>query len=330
MLAVALTVLFLSRQQWVRVGKAMIGRGRTDADRFLRAAGWMLTAGCAGMYVWLLWARVPPAWAAVFVLIGFMVSLLVARIVAETGMPFVRITGLNPHYFMGMLPAGWMTAAVIYMAGFISIVFQLGSRVSATVMACHAAGLDKQATPRQRLRIGYLMIAVLVIGLVVCGAIHLHMSYRHSGTLAGSSPLCAWGSGRMEGPQNMIKAWARDSWTGAGYNRVGHFCFGVGLASVLQWACLAIPKWPLHPIGLLLVGHFYGQTAWASVLIGWSAKMLLLRFGGATAYRRCRPLFMGLVLGEIFAAITWTLVPVILILLGHDPADVGHIPLLPT
>ncbi len=34
-----------------------------------------------------------------------------------------------------------------------------------------------------------------------------------------------------------------------------------------------------------------------------------------------RPLFLGLILGEVFAVIIWSMVPVVLMLTGSDPAQ---------
>ena len=95
------------------------------------------------------------------------------------------------------------------------------------------------------------------------------------------------------------------------YNQVGHIAFGAALAGVLEWACLTMPTWPLHPIGLLMVVTFYSGAAWASVFLGWLIKVLLVRYGGARLYRAARPFFLGLIMGEVFAAIFWCLVPVV-------------------
>lgn len=330
MIAISLGILYLSRRHWRRVGGLLFRRVTTDADRLLKVAGWMLLAGAAGMFIWLMWAGVTAGWALIFVVIGFMVSLLIARIVAETGMPFVRITGLDPHYFMVMLPAGWLTGAAVYMAGFISLIFQFGSRVSAAVMVSQAAGLDEEASARHQLRLGYLMIAILVVGLVVCGAIHLHMGYSFDSSIDRvDRPVSQWGANRMHDAQNHLMNWSSDWWPGKEH-RLTSLGVGIGLAGALQIACMMIPKWPLHPIGMLLVGHFYGNMAWASILIGWTLKVLIINLGGAVAFRRSRPLFLGLIIGHVVSAVIWTLVPVILMLLGHDPSNVGHIPLFPT
>lgn len=329
MIVVSLMVLYLSRRHWPRVARAMLARATSDADRLLQMSGWMLTAGAAGMMGWLVWTGVPAPLAILFVFIGFVVSLLISRIVAETGLPFVRVTGMSPFYFMAMMPAGWLSGAAIYMAGFIDMLFPLGSRVSAAVFVSHAAGLDERASARFQLRLGYLMIAVLSIGLVVCGAVHLHMGYTQPHTLDGTyQPINVFGRGQMDGPQNSLLRWSQGSWP-MPVHRLGHLGFGMALTLGLQLASMSYPGWPLHPIGMLMVGHFYGQLAWASVLIGWAVKVVLIHFGGAAAFRRARPLFLGIILGEVFSAILWTLVPVVLLWMGHDPSTVGHIPILP-
>lgn len=329
MIAVSLMVLYISRRHWLQVGRMMFSRVGSDGDRLLRASGWMVAAGVIGMFAWLTWAGVPPIWSILFVFIGFMVSLLIARIVAETGMPFIRITGMNASYFMAMLPAGWVAGAAIYMAGFISLIFQLGSRVSAAVMVTHAASVDPKATPKYQLRIGYMMIGILAVGLVVCGAVHLFMGYTFDVTMDGTySPINAWGSGTLRGSQNQLVRWFNDSWITPSH-RMGNLAVGIVLAGAMQIGCMTSARFPIHPIGMLLVGHFYGQMAWASVMFGWAIKTLFVYYGGATAFRAAKPLFLGLIMGEVFSAVIWTVVPVVLLLFGHDPADVGHIPLLP-
>ena len=83
------------------------------------------------------------------------------------------------------------------------------------------------------------------------------------------------------------------------------------MAWLLWLLRLSVPQWPLHPVGLLMVGTFYGSRAWVSVLIGRLLKVLILRYGGARLYRKSRPLFIGLIMGEIFAAVFWSIEPAI-------------------
>ena len=92
---------------------------------------------------------------------------------------------------------------------------------------------------------------------------------------------------------------------------VGLLVGGAALAGVLQWLCLAVPGWPLHPIGLLIVNTWCANCVWASFLIGWLAKAAVIRYGGARLYRAAGPLFIGMIIGEVLAAVFWGLEPVI-------------------
>ena len=47
---------------------------------------------------------------------------------------------------------------------------------------------------------------------------------------------------------------------------------------------------------------------WWSYLIGWALKSLVMRYGSRDAYRRARPFFLGLILGEYTTALAWVVV----------------------
>ena len=114
----------------------------------------------------------------------------------------------------------------------------------------------------------------------------------------------------------MLQAKKDEKWDMPVYSRHGHIAFGAGLAAGLQWACLRMPKWPLHPVGLLLVFTYYGEQLWISVLIGWLLRSAFVFFGGARLYTAVRPIFLGLILGEVFAVVFWFFIPIILRMLG--------------
>ena len=113
------------------------------------------------------------------------------------------------------------------------------------------------------------------------------------------------------------------------YSRPTHIVIGLVMGVALHLLCLVSPHWPIHPVGLLMANTWYIGMMWGSVLLGWSLKMVTLTYGGARTYRMLRPVFLGLILGEVFSAIVWAVVPVVLIAMGGYPADVGHIVVLP-
>ena len=63
--------------------------------------------------------------------------------------------------------------------------------------------------------------------------------------------------------------------------------------------------WPVSPVGYLMGTSTSFQAIWFSVLLGWAASALIRRFSGLHGYRRLRPFFLGLVLGEFVTAGVW-------------------------
>lgn len=316
LLALTVAVLWLGRAHWAHVARCMVGRVADAEDRRNRASGWLFAAGCVGMFAWIVWIGVPPLWALFFVAFGFATSLIITRIVAETGMPFIRLDGGYQMTLVRIAPFHWLDPVTLWFSYIMAVLFQIASRVSCATLAIHALGLDECNTPQRQTRLAYVLLVLLTMGLVICGAVHVHMNYHFSMTLNGAEqPLSPWGCDRFDLASNAAAEWMTGRLAYDPFNMTGHILFGAGLASVLQWACLLTPRWPLHPVGLLMVNTFYSNNAWVSVFIGWLLKVLILRYGGVRVYRAARPAFLGLIMGEVFAAVVWCIEPAIRVML---------------
>ena len=66
--------------------------------------------------------------------------------------------------------------------------------------------------------------------------------------------------------------------------------------------------WPLHPVGFPVSMGWVMDVIWFSVFLAWTAKVIVLRFGGPAMYGRSKPLFLGLALGQIVAGGLWLVV----------------------
>lgn len=329
MLVLTGVILWLGRARWMQIGRALCPRPKGADGVRDRRAGLMFIAGMLGMLLWFVWAGAQLLWAAAFVLIGFMVCLLITRLVAETGIPFMRIYDCDPVMFMSMVPAASLAPASVFLSGVALVFFQIGSRVNGMTMMTHALALEEgEQTPRREVRRAWLLVSVLLVGLAVCGAAHLYFSYHHSVTLDGEqSPISPWGATGLNRTHNLLLSWQRGMLPQPLYNRTAHIAFGAVLAGVLQWACTALPNWPLHPLGILMVHTFYGNEAWAGIFLGWLAKVLLVRYGGSRLYRAAKPFFIGLIVGEVCAAAFWCIVPTVLVALGKSYTAIHTQPL---
>ncbi|MBI3922663.1 MAG: hypothetical protein HY318_14675 [Armatimonadetes bacterium] len=77
--------------------------------------------------------------------------------------------------------------------------------------------------------------------------------------------------------------------------------FGFGWLRTVWFAC------PFHPAGLALGFSSGPDYFWLPLLVAWSVKVLVLRYGGRRLYLNLAPFFIGLVLGEYMMAAFWGL-----------------------
>lgn len=330
--AVSIMIIWLGRKQWKNVLRAVFRRSVNSTERRDKTAGVIFLSGCASLFIWQIWAGVSPLLALLFVLLAVISGIIIARIVCETGLPFLAVYGIGPRYLMSLIPAKFISFASCYIGGFLDMMLsEGGSRTNAAVLTIHALGLDKKAKPQKLIRLSYLFIFVLILGIVLCGITHVAMTYRFSGTVDGlRTPVSDWGSGRIDPVHNELKLLDRGAWGQSPYNNMLHLGIGAALGIGLQIACLLSPSWPFHPIGLLIANSWFLGMAWTSIFVGWLLKILILKYAGAQGYRLARPVFIGMIVGEVFAAIIWAAVPIILVyFFGGDPAEVGRIIIIP-
>jgi hypothetical protein len=88
--------------------------------------------------------------------------------------------------------------------------------------------------------------------------------------------------------------------------RLGALGFGAAMSAGLAWLRQFFLRSPFHPLGFVY-GTGLGTLIWGSALLGWAAKALAARYGGALAYRRLRPFFLGLIGGELLMRLAWGL-----------------------
>jgi hypothetical protein len=323
LVAITIWILWLGRAHWAKVGRAMLGRGtRDDAARRDAVAGWMFAAGCAAIVLWLYWAGCSLWWSVLAMVGCAVVSLLMARLIAETGIPVFWLGKISVSGLTGFLPLAWLSPAILMFSGIFSALLTRTTAVSAAVISTLALGLDEKASPSYHKRLMLGGLVVLVIGFVVCGAVHLNMGYRNSelSTQAkvGADVLNEWARvGSSEKPYTLLTA------------ERGHQAAGFGIGAGLLWACARFPDWPIHPVGILFCRFSLGNLLWFSVFLGWLMKTAITRLFGGGAYRTARPLFLGLIIGELLAIMVWAIVPLVIIwATGADPAAVPRYTLM--
>ncbi len=83
---------------------------------------------------------------------------------------------------------------------------------------------------------------------------------------------------------------------------------GVGimlLTAMMRWRFI---WWHLHPIGYAASTIWAINYMWFSMLVGSILNYLLSKYGGLKLYRKARPFFLGLILGDFIMMIFWLVI----------------------
>ena len=342
-----LTILWVGRAHWMTVLRQMFRGQRDDepAGRYLpyAAAGWGLVLSMGIIVGWLVTVGATFLGALVIVLMIAMLYLALARIVCETGLIFVQIPlGLSrPFIFASAaLPALFSvktTSQTFLLTNMMNGMFTSDMRESLPAFATTAVKVaDDTAYGRAGVtwRAAFPFVIVLglalVFGYIVAGASMLYTEYTFGAPIdkQGGELINSYG---VSGIIGSVVDPSADYRVGTGtkdpHSLLGHFTFGAGLATFLSAMRLRYAAWPFHPVGFLLATSYPMATIWFSIFIGWILKVTLVRFGGASLYRAARPVFIGMIIGEVGAAAFWLFVSLVRVMLG---LEYHAIRLLPT
>jgi hypothetical protein len=69
--------------------------------------------------------------------------------------------------------------------------------------------------------------------------------------------------------------------------------------------------WPFHPLGYIAANSWGGHWHYMPFFVGWTAKTLVIRYGGLRLYRTTIPLAVGLIVGDMLNVGVWTVVALV-------------------
>lgn len=296
-MAVLLFALWMGRKQW-RFG----GREAQGEPFAPRTALLLMALGLAGMILFAHRAGMTWGFAAAYMGLYLAFSLSLTRMRAEFGPPCHDLYGAGPDQIL----VTWLGVETFDRRDLTATaVFYWLSRESprSHPMPHQLEGLYLGSVRRLPLR--RLWWAMLVAGwwggvAVFWAVLHYCYLYGSEAKIRGPSTWFATeGFRRLEGwlvapPQA---------------NVAGRVAMGVAflLSLSLLWLRTRVLWFSFHPAGYAISSWWAINLLWFPLLLAWLAKHCVLRYGGLQAYRRARPFFLGLVLGEFVAGSLWQL-----------------------
>lgn len=147
-------------------------------------------------------------------------------------------------------------------------------------------------------RVGGLVVAGVVVGVLAAILYTVSLTYQEGGTTFRTWSLVGAPRGMYEG---IAKAVAETDRSIPDPGKMTVWVLG-GLVAVLAVLFQSrFPGWPLHPLGVMMASSGYVRLYVLDIFIVWLVKLLMLRLGGMALYRQARPIFYGLIVGYVFA-----------------------------
>lgn len=312
----ALILMYTGRTYYWRVLKMSLQFRRTAADDAPAVmAARLVIISFIGF--WMLLCFMGLDWLiALFFSLSLMILFLVfTRIICETGIPFMQ-AGWYPGSLLAKLigPAavGPTPLALTYWLGTILV---QDPRECLMPYVATATKMADDANVRLK-RVFAVLLGAVVVALVV-GFISTSWTMYTYGGMTGDT----WASTKV--PTIYLDRAATDiadidhlglldeSRAASGISKLHLFSpepvslgyFSAGFIAVLAMCVIRFRfvKFPFHPVLFLVWGTYPGSRCWFSFLVGWAIKQTVVHFGGGQVYQRLKPVFFGIIAGELIA-----------------------------
>jgi len=287
-----------------------------DTPEEQRALRWGMRGALAGtalMWGWCVAAGMTPLLALAAIGLYLVIALVLARLVAQAGVFFAAwsaefVPADMLAYPLGMNALGKPTSFVIYLH---QAIF-LNDRRTLTMPFLTDALKIGSAERMPLLRLAAVMLLAIGTSVVVSYAVGLVLYYGHGATNLwdmSSRHIPTWSYDRL---LNRWDTQGRPNWPFVYWNGVG-----VAVMALLVWLQRTFLWWRLSPVGYLMCWSPALEQIAGSFFFGWLASTLSLRYGSLGFYRRARPFFLGLIVGEFLGVVLWLLVDAAAGVTGH-------------
>jgi hypothetical protein len=251
--------------------------------------------------LWMVGLTFPTALLFVF---GAMILFMgLTRVVAEGGIPAMRPPIMTSTFVISTAGASALGAS-----GLVALGFSYGwhSEIRSFVMSSVANGLKMgEIITGSRRRLFWAVAIAVLVSLAGSSYMTLILAYKHGGI--NLNPLFFVGQAPTFGPRDMTPRIAGEL-PGPRLDAWLFMSIGGSIMALLMWARHHFLWWPLNPLGYTISANWKTGHIFASALLAWLLKFLILRYGGPKLYKSLRPFFLGLILGEIVAAGGWLVV----------------------
>ncbi len=301
-LGLALVALWLTRRHLLAVGRRILGRPG-GADDSLEPTSYrtalVIFVACTAVLVWF-GTMLGGTWdfMLMFFVIFFLYAVAIARMRAELGPPAHDLHHMGPEVLLHNA-VGTRAMGTGNVTGF-SLFFWF-NRAYRAHFSAHSIEAFKiaQLTRTAARAMMWAMVLAIVVGSISGLWATLHACYVHGYEMSGAGKAFsqqAWTT-RMVPWMSFPEPPQKAATAATGFGVIFAIFLGV-MRTKFTW-------WLWHPVGFATATCWSMQKLWFCLFLGWLAKALITRYGGAAAYRKALPFFVGLVMGEFTVGSLW-------------------------
>lgn len=310
-LAYVAVMVFTGREHLKHIAARAFGLCRARAEERDEAlsyplAFWGFTLSFGLIVAWSVAAGLNPQLALALWGLYLVIIIALTRIICEAGILFVQqgwvplgalgqIANAGPGHWL--LPQSALPPAALLQG---SLMTDLRGLVMPSFMQGFKLAHERRIALKPLLA---LMLACSILSLGLGVYMNTRLGYAQGGLTLDPWYAGAASTQPASVSANLIRgvkdaSWFNLLWVGA----------GIALTYALMLARSRFAWFPLHPIGFLISQSYPISEIWFSIFLGWWAKVLVARFGGAAAYRKLTPLFLGLILGDVAMMLFWLII----------------------
>ncbi len=302
----ALSVFWVARGHIRDVFRKALNRDAPvdDQDQLLsyRTVVIGLIVGLVFMFLWLTRIGYEAVFAALVLPIVILVYVGMARMVADSGMPFLSIPrGVSGFGYVGRIVGRDATSASTLVAHHCEDILFHHFRGLFLPALAHAGRIAEGVRGNRR----HLMAAVVLaffVSLFLSVTLTLDLAYRKGAHAFNSWMIGDWASRHLRNAAQSVSYKFKNPSPPIHIRSPDHLAFltigGAAMAG-LTYLRHTFFWWPLHPLGLALVGAELVRRTSTTLFLAWLIKLLMLRVGGQAVYQKSFPLFLGLLVGYV-------------------------------
>jgi len=294
-IALSAVVLYQSRKAIRSALLALVGRERPEFDVHGPLQGRWAIVGFILTNAFMFWwvTRAGMSWWSFAGLIGIFYAVLIgaSRLVAAGGVMYVD-TGIFPREVM-LRTVGAQAIGVtsLTMYAYLSVIYMYDSMNLAMPQMMNSFKLLQAGRLRGRTwpwPTALSISVMLVVGLVAL----LYVNHYYGGANR------TWLYDYPQWAVTELETTLRDPEVPNNMLRLALLA-GAGFMLALVWLNTTFVWWPLSPVGFIMASSWNSNwLMWGSVFVGWGLSTVIRRYGGLLFYRKARPVFLGLILGD--------------------------------